>query len=309
MTFSKTNEKQFFADMQERITKLEKGLRQVPLNNPNRGGGGGTGLIIARIIGGNAAVLTGSDDPLGRLFLHSVPYSNPNGVLFETPSIDDWVNYQDLDSTFVIGGSKIPLQPSGIGFAQIVRPYSLGSAKWSNNDTWVVLTSGNPVINVANINPDKKTITLTGNKTDIVKATTPNITVTVDGVLVTIQSISATASGAKIVLQAVADITKPIVVTWDDSAFIQGEVPVPAGNLSVSSVGDYYTIVRVLNNTGSQGFSFGSYVILDKTETSVTDDKNVSKTCYRVIGPASQAIPHNHSGLGTTGQGKVQYIL
>jgi hypothetical protein len=271
---------------------------------------GGTGLIMARIIGGNAAVLTGSDDPLGRLFVHSVPYSDPNGVLFETPSIDDWANYQDLDSTFVIGGSKIPLQPSGIGFAQIVRPYSLGSAKWSNNDSWVVLSStGGPVMNVANINPDKKTITLTGNKTDIAKGDTPNITVTVDGVSATISSIAATASGAKITLQAVADITKPIVVTWDGSAFIQGEVPVPAGNLTVTPVGDYYTIVRVLNNTGSQGFSFGSYVMLDQAATSVTDDKAVSKTCYRIIGPASQAVPHNHAGLGTTGQGKVQYLL
>jgi hypothetical protein len=164
-------------------------------------------------------------------------------------------------------------------------------------------------MNVANINPDEKTITLTGNKTDIVKATTPNITVTVDGVSATISSIAATASGAKIVLQAVADTTKPIVVTWDGSAFIQGEVPVPAGSLTVTPVGDYYTIVRVLNNTGSQGFSFGSYIILDQTAVSVTDDKAVSKVCYRIIGPASQAVPHNHAGLGTTGQGKVQYLL
>jgi hypothetical protein len=160
-------------------------------------------------------------------------------------------------------------------------------------------------MNVANINPDKKTITLTGNKTDIAKTATPNITVTVDGVAATIQAITATASGAKVVLQAVADITKPIVVTWDGSAFIQGEVPVPAGSLTVTPVGDYYTIVRVLNNTGSQGFSFGSYVMLDQAATSVTDDKAVSKTCYRIIGPASQAVPHNHIGFGPTGQGRI----
>lgn len=43
MTFSRTNEKQFFADIQERLTKLERGLRQVPLNQPKRGGSGELG--------------------------------------------------------------------------------------------------------------------------------------------------------------------------------------------------------------------------------------------------------------------------
>jgi hypothetical protein len=304
--------------MAQAVGKLQSTVREmqtaqasaapvVPATPKPGGGGGGTGLIMARILGGNASSGTGSDSPLGRLFVHSVNYTK-DGALLETPPVPDWANL-DLGPDFVIGGSKIPLQPTGIGFAQILRPYSLGSAKWSSNASWIVLSStGGPVMNVANINPDKKTITLTGNKTDIAKTATPNITVTVDGVAATIQAIAATASGAKIVLQAVADITKPIVVTWDGSAFIQGEVPVPAGSLTVTPVGDYYTIVRVLNNTGSQGFSFGSYVMLDQAATSVTDDKAVSKTCYRIIGPASQAVPHNHSGLGATGQGRVVFV-
>jgi hypothetical protein len=218
--------------------------------------------------------------------------------------VPDWTDL-DLGPDFVIGGTKIPLQPTGIGFAQVLRPYSLGGASWAKNASWVVLSSGDPVMNVANINPDKKTITLTGNKTDIEKVTTPNITVTVDGSPATISTIAATASGAKITLQAVADITKPITVTWDGSAFIQGEVPVPAGSLTVTPVGDYYTIVRVLNNTGSQGYSFGDYVMLDQTAVTVTDDEDVSKTCYRVLGPAASMMPHNHSDIGAVGQGRV----
>jgi hypothetical protein len=275
----------------------------IPVPEKKRSTGGGTGLVMARIIGGNAATGTGSDAPLGRLFVHSVNYTK-DGALLESPPVPDWTDL-DLGPDFVIGGTKIPLQPTGIGFAQVLRPYSLGGASWAKNASWVVLSSGDPVMNVANINPDKKTITLTGNKTDIEKVTTPNITVTVDGSPATISTIAATASGAKITLQAVADITKPITVTWDGSAFIQGEVPVPAGSLTVTPVGDYYTIVRVLNNTGSQGYSFGDYVMLDQTAVTVTDDEDVSKTCYRVLGPAASMMPHNHSDIGAVGQGRV----
>jgi hypothetical protein len=279
----------------------------VPATPISGGGGGGTGLVMARIIGGNAATGTGSDAPLGRLLVHSVDYTK-DGALLETPVVPDWTGL-DLGPDFIIGGTKIPLQPTGIGFAQILRPYSLGTANWAKNASWIVLSAGDPLMNVANIDPDKKTITLTGNKTDITKAASPNITVTVDGAGATISAITATASGAKITLQSTADITKPIVVTWDGSAFAQGAVPVPGGSLPVTPVGDYYTIVRVLNNTGSQGYTFGAYVMLDIDAVSIADENAVSKTCYRIIAPASQAVPHNHGGFSVSGQGKASLIV
>jgi hypothetical protein len=313
MTFSRTNEKQFFADIQERLTKLERGLRQVPLNQPKRGGSGGTGLVVCRVIGGNP--ISGTDHPFGRPFIRATPMWDEDLQLVTNPTIEDWTAV-DLPKTWVYGTTKIVGMPDGLGIGMVIRPYSIGGATWNAGVTGPTYVVGNPsVINKAILKADRKTIVLYGSTATVVM--TPDtpappgpavFTVLVDSVSVAITSHTASAAGATLVLTSVIpDDTTSISVSWNSEAFTDPSgtplTTVAAGTLSVTPIGDKYACVFLLNNVGAQGYGDGDYVLVDTTGVSISDENAVTRTVYRIIGPVSAAILHNHTSFAASGQG------
>lgn len=278
---------------------------------PTSGGGGGTGLVIVRVIGGNP--ISGTDHPFGRPFIRATPFWSADSELQELPTIPDWTTL-DLPSTWEYGVTRIVGFPDGIGIGQLVRPYSLGTSSWDSGTAAPRYAAGAPVMNRAQLNAARTKIRLTGSsKTIVMTPATPAppgppvFTVTVDGTPATVSSYAAITAGAELTLSAaVEDTASAIVVTWGATSFTDPSgtpTTVPAGTLTATKLGDKYTTVFLLNNVGAQGFGDGDYVLVDTSAVSLADANGVSRTVYRIIGPASAAILHSHGTYGASGQG------
>jgi hypothetical protein len=278
-----------------------------------KGGGTGTGLVVCRVIGGNP--ISGNDHPFGRPFIRATPFWDEDSQLVTNPTIEDWTAV-DLPKTWVYGTDKIVGLPDGLGIGMVIRPYSLGGSTWSASKAAPVYSAGNPAtMNKACLKADRKTILIFGtSKTIVLTPDTPEppgppvFTVKVDDVSVAIDSHAASTAGATLVLQsAIPDDAATITVEWNDEAFTDPSgtplTTVAAGTLSVAPVGDKYTCVFLLNNVGAQGYGDGDYVLVDISGVSIADANSVSRTSYRIIGPVSSAVLHNHLSYAANGQG------
>jgi hypothetical protein len=308
--------------MAQAVGKLQTAVRDMQTNQASAapvvpfvskpgGTGGGTGLAIVRVIGGNP--LSGTDHPFGRPFIRATPFYIGDSELITVPTVPDW-SALDLPKTWEYGVTKIVGFPDGLGIGQVVRPYSLGSARWYNGTQSPLYQAGPSVMNRASLNAARTKITLTGSSSTIVLTPDtpappgpPVFSVLVDDVAATISSYSAVDAGVELTLSAaVADGAETITATWGSESFTDPDkdpAAVPGGTLTVSPLGDKYTTVFLLNNVGAQGFGDGDYVMVDTTATTLLDELGESRTVYRIIGPVSSAILHSHGSYGASGQG------
>ena len=311
--------------MAQAVGKLQSSVRElqtaqasaapvVPFTPMSGGGGaGGTGLVVCRVIGGNP--ISGNDHPFGRPFIRATPFWDEDSQITTIPVVPDWTAV-DLPKTWVYGTDKIVGLPDGLGIGMVIRPYSLGSATWSAAKAAPVYSAGNPAtMNKASLKADRKTILIFGtSKTIVMTPDTPAppgpplFTVKVDDVSVTINSHAASTAGATLVLQSVIpDDAATITVSWNSTAFTDPSgtplTTVAAGTLDVVPVGDKYTCVFLLNNVGAQGYGDGDYVLVDISGVSIADANSVTRTAYRIIGPVSGAVLHNHLSYAANGQG------
>ena len=274
---------------------------------------GGTGVVVCRVIGGNP--ISGNDHPFGRPFIRATPFWDEDSQLVTNPTIEDWTAV-DLPKTWVYGTDKIVGLPDGLGIGMVVRPYSIGGASWSAAIAGPNYVDGNPsVMNKAILKPDRKTIVIYGSTATVVMTPDdpsppgpPLFTVMVDDVSITIDSHAASTAGATLVLdEVIPDDAETIAVSWNEDAFTDPSgsplTTVAEDTLSVTPIGDKYACIFLLNNVGAQGYGDGDYVLVDKAGVSITDDSSASRTVYRIIGPVSGAVLHNHLSYSANGQG------
>jgi hypothetical protein len=297
---------------QEDVQRLQD--RQGPLITPKTlaggGGSGGTGIIVARIVGGNHASKTpaDSDSPYSRNVAIPLGILDDENAIQNLPAVEDFSAF-DLHDAFDLDDYAVPLLPDGLCWCRKVRPYP-GWELYLDSD---VIDSGVFAVNSVRavlgysevkVHTNKnKNLSIDGNPaafTVLETASTPPVPVA-------ISSVSLDSSGVTLRLAVAATAT--MVVSWaagwavydkDANANPPAEV-LSAGSQSISFVGDRSVLFIALNRTSSQGFTMGTLVLLDAATTTIRDSKGVSRSFPSILAAASAAQTHDHSSWGEQG--------
>lgn len=294
---------------------------------------GGNTIIIAKVLGGNSPeFVDGIKSPFTTLSLPTPSYTD-NGNLQLVPFVEDFTEL-DLEPDYKIGDT-LPVAPNGLCYLQLLRPYSLGGSAWNANlEAGLDDSADDFYCNRVYFTEEKSSIVINFTKGDFAlkEDLAPN-----DFSLVVTDLNEVPVSPAVIITNVEAYEENKLILnlnriikTDEEKAFISfGEVVfkkfedendpnisnnifnLPLESTVVNELADKFTVIFGINAKGTQIFTTGQLVLVDAAAVSLSDstDAKNSRTAYNIIGPASTAQVHDHSGYAADQLGPASFNL